>query len=179
MSLLFVFAGGGGGTPPTPEPTGGVGTPIGLLLSLTRVPPRHAAGQTGGGRYRRRISEREWQEKQQRGFSRKYFDELKAAELALVALEARAEEARKESEKVALWDAVAAADAAIEAAQEQEQAAYNDLIRLTAALNAAANATKLATTMRQANLTVAIAEGMRKKLEEDADEEDAIMLLLH
>lgn len=123
------------------------------------------AGPSAG--WPRRYHDPDIFEKQPRPFSRKYFNELKAAEAAQRAAQERADRLKSRQAKQALNRAAQEAAEAIAHAKETEV----DLSRMTAALEAARGASDLAETIRQADLAIQHAREIQ-------EEDEAIALLM-
>ncbi len=105
-------------------------------------------------------------------FSRKRFEEIRAAQRAAEEAERRALELQAK-QREALQRAALAVERAAQEAEEQESAV--DLTRMTALLDAATNATRSTAIIKNAR---AAYDAAMLALEME-DEEEAIMLLLH
>lgn len=106
-------------------------------------------------------------EKQPKPFSRKYFNDLKAAEAAQLAAQERADRLKSRQARQTLNRAAQEAAEAIAHAKENEV----ELSRMTAALEAARSASDLAETIRQADLAIQYAREIQ-------EEDEAIALLM-
>ncbi len=149
MTLLLLFQGGFGSTPPTP-------------------PPAVVVGWIGKLRHGRKDLEERLDRQRANTFSRRWFREYLEAEAA--ALE-RAKEAKSAKQREALEEAVEAANEAVVEALDDGRS----LEELTRSLNAAANATRVTASIRHAEEVkrlAAIAEW-------DDEEEAIELLLLH
>jgi ribosomal protein L15 len=109
-------------------------------------------------------------------FSRKYWEELVAAEAAARRAEERVLQLRSEEKKAALESAAQAAKEAIEAADRAE-IEVEEVAQLAAALNAATKARKTADTIVLSDHVIAITRAFQFAVEME-DEEEAIALLL-
>ncbi len=129
-----------------------------------------AGGLPSGGRPRHvKIKKHE-------GFSRKYYDELRAAQKALVEAEKAAVKLKQAQQQEAAQHALAIAQEAI-AAAASESAHAVDLQRITLELQSAARskvAADVLAQLRRAELTAVV----MAKAEFEQDEEEAITLLL-
>ena len=136
--------------------------------TIAIVPPKVVGG---GFRYNPK-------EKRERGFSRKYALELLAAERAIERAQVKVKSAKRER-KVALTQAIEAAQTTIDRASEVE-AHTSELRKLTNALEAASSARKVSEAVASADLAIAAAKAFLLELKRvsDEQEEDAIMLLL-
>jgi len=115
--------------------------------------------------------------KRHRAFSRKYFEELQAAEQAQYAALIAADKLATSKRKTALAEAAQLAEAALDEIDAAESAANEAaVVRMTAALQAAASATLVKDAIAQARIAQTTARTIITNIE---DEEDAILLLLH
>lgn len=169
---FFLFRTGSGAAPAV---QGGVRSMFafwagGAANEGTAPPRRVVVGDVGGKR--RYHSEL----KIERGFSRRYFDEMLAAERAMLAALKASEERNRAEQQDALECAALAAQEALEAALENTER-EEDFAKLTRSLNAAVSAKNFATSLKRAADAVQAAQAIIRAVE-DEDEEEAVMLLL-
>lgn len=105
-------------------------------------------------------------------FTRKRFEEIRAAERAAAAALRAAEKCKRVEQQEALEQAGLAAQEAIESAQETPDIEV-DFAKLTRALESAVSAKNFATSLKRAGDAVRIAQAIMAE-----EEEEAIMLLL-
>ncbi len=129
---------------------------------------RPVVGDPGGGKGRRHRSD--W--KPERGFSRKYFDEMLAAERAALAARKAAENRKRLEQQEVLAEAALAAQEAIDSVEDGSEV---DFTKLTRALDAAVSAKNFATSLKRAKDAIAAAQAI---INADDEEEEAMMLLL-
>ncbi len=128
---------------------------------------RPSVGFPSGGRSKRYVDLK----KIKAGFSRKYYDEMRAAEAAALAALKAASVRKRVEQQEALARAARAAQEALDAVQEQDTEV--DLAPLTRALDAAVGAKNFATSLKRAQDAIDAAKAMM-----DEEEEEAIELLL-
>ncbi len=132
--------------------------------------PTRAVGWVGGGRRHRS----DW--KPERGFSRKYFDEMLAADRAAAAALRASEKRKRVEQQEALEQAALAAQEALEVAGNTPDHEA-DFAKLTRALDAAVSAKNFATSLKRANDAMIAAQAIIQEASDD-EEEEAMMLLL-
>ena len=114
--------------------------------------------------------------KQKAGFSRKYYDELMAAARAHEAALEAAYDLKTSKRKSALVEATKASDYVLSLLSQHEEAAHaGELLRMTAALEAASSATQVKDVIARARQAQAVANAIIADIE---DEDEAVMLLL-
>lgn len=117
---------------------------------------------------------------QPRGFSRKYFEELLAAQRAAEAAEEASFERRREEQRLALEQAAEAAQEAIALASEEQEI---DFARMTRELSAAVSAKNFSVSLKRASDAVMEAQLLiatqRLAAEADEEEEAVMLLMLH
>ncbi len=128
-----------------------------------------ALGGLSGRRHRA-----DW--KPERGFSRKYFDEMLAADKAALAALRAAEGRKRVEQQDALREAALATQDALDAADAREDEV--DFAKLRRALDAAVSATNFATSLKRAQDAIAFANAIIAH-EQAEEEEEAMLLLLH
>ncbi len=136
----------------------------GAFGSTPPTPPAVVVGWIGKLRHTREELEEKLERQRANTFGRRWFNEYLAAQAR--ALE-KAKKTKSETQREALEEAVEAAAEAVDAGREVPD--------LTAALNAAASASHLATSIKLARNVIEMALAY----EENEDEEAIEMLLLH
>lgn len=141
-------------------------------------------GSTGGAGRRRyhRPSDLERELERERPFSRKRFEELRAAEIAQAEAQRAAEELKASKRKRAIEAAAQEAAKALRAAateQADEAREAAELLAMTNALEAAVGARTTKEAIEQANLAKRAAIALMTMFADLEDEEAAVMLLLN
>lgn len=132
-------------------------------------------------RIKREELERRLKEQRDNTFGRRRWAELKALEAAEEAASRLAIETESKAQRKALEAAAQAARDTARAAAEAQSLPVRAIDALTLALEAATSATRIKVSLDEAKRAVGLANAVMaelRRLEDDADEEEAIVLLL-
>ena len=147
--------------------------------SALTLPPAEEVPPTVGGRGLRNYPARRVDlSKRERGFSRKYFDELQAAWEAQAELERRAEKEEQAKKRTALAKAAREAEDALLAVENAEIEVTQQLKRITRTVHAANEAKSLVQVIAASQRIIAASIAAQRKIEDEDDEEETLLLLL-
>ncbi len=144
-------------------------------IKLRILTSAQVVGGFTGRKVKKAELDRALKEQRDETFSRRRFEELKAAEEAAAL---KAQKAKSAKEKAALKKAAEAAAEVVEEVKEREFVPDYEIERLTMALQAASEASKSSVAIREAGLAARAAQAVLDQIADDDEEETLIMMLL-